>query len=86
MKAFVLKKRRNPQLPEMRRHSLIYLGKACRLPERFHSFLRGLTAEYVNTRYPSAADEPPEALYDKKIASRTFSQAKEVLGWIEKRL
>jgi len=86
LKALVLRKKRNPQTPEMFSHSLIYLAKVCRLPDKFHSFLRDLTAEYVNTRYPSAADEPPEALYDQLIASRTFSSAKEVLEWIKKHL
>lgn len=86
LKALVLKKKRNPQAPEMFSHSLIYLAKACQLPDRFHSFLRDLTSEYVNTRYPSAADEPPEALYDRAIATRTFSMAKEVLEWIKKHL
>lgn len=61
-------------------HSLIYLAKVCRLPDKFHSFLRDITSEYVNTRYPSAAEEPPEALYDQAIASRMFSLAKEVLN------
>lgn len=59
LKALVLKKKRNPQAPEMFSHSLIFLAKTCRLPNKFHSFLRDLTSEYVNTRYPSAADEPP---------------------------
>lgn len=86
LKAFVLKKKRNPQAPEMFSHSLIYLAKACRLPNKFHSFLRDLTSEYVNTRYPSATNEPPEALYDQKIASRTLSSAKEVLEWTKKHL
>ena len=79
LKAYALKRKRNPQAPEMFSHSLIYLAKACHLPDRFHSFLRDLTSEYVNTRYPSAGNEPPEALYDRNIASRTLSSAKEVL-------
>lgn len=86
LKAYYLRRARNPQSPEMFSHSLIYLAKSCRLPERFHSFLRDLTAEYVNTRYPTAAGEPPEALYDKTIASRTLGPAKEVVEWIEKHL
>jgi len=79
LKAFILKKKRNPQAPEMFSHSLINLAKVCRLPDKFHSFLRDLTSEYVNTRYPSAAEEPPEALYDQALASRTISSAKGVL-------
>lgn len=86
LKALVLRKKRNPQAPEMFSHSLIYLAKVCNLPERFHTVLRDLTSEYVNTRYPSAAGEPPEALYDRAIARRTFSLAQEVLAWIEKHL
>lgn len=86
LKAYFLKRTRNPQSAEMFSHSLIYLAKTCRLPERFHSFLRDLTSEYVNTRYPSAAEEPPEALYDRAIAYRTLVSAKEVVEWIDKRL
>jgi HEPN domain-containing protein len=86
LKAYVLKRTRNPQLPEMFSHSLIHLAKICNLPERFHSFLRELTSEYVNTRYPTAAEEPPNVLYDKTIASRTLISAKEVVEWIDKHL
>lgn len=86
LKALFLRKRRDPQAQEMFSHSLIFVGKACGLPDRFHSFLRDLTSEYVNTRYPSAAEEPPEALYDPTIAARTVSMTKEVLEWIGKHL
>lgn len=86
LKAYVLKRTRNPQLPEMFSHSLIHLAKTCHLPERFYSFLRELTSEYVNTRYPTAAGEPPDVLYDKTIASRTLASAKEVMEWIDKHL
>jgi len=86
LKALVLKRKRNPQSPEMFGHSLIHLAKVCGVPEQFHSFLRDLTAEYVNTHYPSAAEEPPEALYDETIAARTVASSREVLEWIEKRL
>lgn len=86
LKALVLKRKRNPQSPEMFGHSLIHLAKVCGVPEQFHSFLRDLTAEYVNTHYPSTAEEPPEALYDETIAARTVASSREVLEWIEKRL
>lgn len=86
LKAYFLKKTRNPQLPEMFSHSLIHLAKTCHLPERFYSFLRELTSEYVNTRYPTAAVEAPNVLYDETIASHTLASAKEVLEWINKHL
>jgi HEPN domain-containing protein len=86
LKAYTLKKTRNPQLPEMFSHSLIHLARICHLPERFYSFMRELTSEYVNPRYPTAAEEPPNVLYDKTIASRTLVSAKEVLEWIDKHL
>jgi HEPN domain-containing protein len=44
LKACLLKKKRNPQAPEMFSHSLIYLAKTYRLPDKFHSFLRDLTS------------------------------------------
>jgi HEPN domain-containing protein len=86
LKAYFLKRQRDPQSSEMFSHSLIHLAKVCRLPERFHSFLRDLTSEYVNTRYPSAAEEPPEVLYDRKIALATLKSAKQVVEWINKRM
>ena len=86
LKAYFLKRKRDPQSPEMFSHSLIHLAKTCHLPERFHSFLRYLTSAYVNTRYPTATDEPPEVLYDRAIASGTLKSAKEVLEWISKHL
>ncbi len=86
LKALFLKKSRNPQASEMFSHSLIFLGKSAKIPKNFHSFLRDLTPEYVNTRYPTAAEEPPETLYDKDIASRTVSGGKEVIEWISKHL
>lgn len=86
LKAYVLKRTRNPQSSEMFSHSLIFLARTCRLPGKFHSFMRDLTSEYVNTRYPSATEEPPEVLYDEKIASRTLASGKEVVQWIEKHL
>ena len=86
LKAFFLRRTRNPQAPEMFAHSLIHLAKTCGVPEKFHSFLRDLTSEYVNTRYPCAAEEAPEALYDQAIAAKTLASTKEVLEWIERRL
>jgi HEPN domain-containing protein len=86
LKAYVLRKTRNPQSPEMFSHSLIFLGRTCHLPEKFHSFLRDLTSEYVNTRYPTAAEETPETLYDNSIATRTLASARDVIEWIEKHL
>lgn len=86
LKACALRRKRNPQAPEMMSHSLIFLGKACHIPKRFHTFLRQLTSEYLTTRYPSAADEAPEELYDRPMASEAVSSAKEVLAWIGKRL
>jgi HEPN domain-containing protein len=86
LKAYLLRKTHNPQAPEMFSHSLIYIAKTCHLPKRFYSFLRDLTSEYVNTRYPTAAEETPEVLYDRTIASRTLASAKEVVEWMNKHL
>jgi HEPN domain-containing protein len=38
LKAFVLKRKRNPQSTEMFGHSLIHLAKVCGVPEQFHGF------------------------------------------------
>lgn len=84
--AYLLKKTRNFRSAGLLNRSLIDMAQKCRLPERFRSFLQDLSSEYINTRYPSAAEEPPEAIYDRAIASRTLLSAKEVVEWIEKRL
>ena len=87
LKALALKMTRNPQSPDMFSHLFIHLAKACHVPETFRSFLRTLTSEYVNTRYPSATvGEPPTELYDEARASKALSSAKVVIEWIRKRL
>jgi HEPN domain-containing protein len=86
VRAFVVRRKRNPRSPEMFGHSLIHRAKVCGVPQQFQSFLRDLTSEYVNTNYPSAAEEPPEALYDETVAARTVTSSREVLEWVEKHL
>jgi len=81
LKAYILRRSRNPQSPAMLSHSLIFLAKQALLPDRFHSFLRELTSEYVSTRYRSAAEEAPKARYDRAIATETLSATEEVVGW-----
>jgi HEPN domain-containing protein len=46
-------------------HSLIYLATNTGLPEKFYSFLRELTPQFVDTRYPDASVDLPSRIYDK---------------------
>lgn len=84
IKALVLNKRNEKRL--LGSHSLIFLAKEVKMPEKFYSFLRELTPQYVLTRYPDASDSVPGELYDKDIAKRFLDKSEEVMEWIKKHL
>lgn len=67
-------------------HSLIALGRLCRVPKKFSSFLRTLTSEYFLSRYPDAAGEVPYTLYDGTEAREYLRTSKELLQWVAKQL
>ncbi len=85
LKTLVVNKEKDPTV-FFKSHSLIFLGKKAKLPEKFHTFLRKLTPEYIVTRYPSEATEVPYELYDENIAKEYLDKTKEVLEWIEQQL
>jgi len=67
-------------------HSLIFLAKETKIPEKFFRFLRELTPQFVNTRYPDAAYGTPAELYDKSIAGETLKKTEEVMRWLASRI
>ena len=67
-------------------HSLIALGRQCRVPKKFSAFLRTLTSEYFLSRYPDAAGEVPYTLYDGTEAREYLKTTKELLQWVAKQL
>ncbi|MHA2365844.1 MAG: HEPN domain-containing protein [Candidatus Hodarchaeales archaeon] len=67
-------------------HSLIFLGKAVKIPDQFFSFLRILNPEFVTTRYPDAAFGVPYEMYDEEIALDFLKKTEEVLEWIRSHL
>ena len=85
LKSLVVNKEKDPSL-FIKSHSLIFLGKKARIPEKFHTFLRNLTPEYIITRYPSESTDAPYELYDENIAKEYLQKTGEVLEWIKQQL
>lgn len=71
---------------EVASHSLIFLAKEAKLPEKFHSFLRELSPQYILTRYPDAAEEAPYELFDFERAAKMLKNSQEVIAWIRKQI
>jgi len=67
-------------------HSLVLLATECAIPSHYLSFLRKLTPQFVNTRYPDAAYGVPSELYDVKIAEEYLKQTEEVMKWLRSRI
>jgi len=83
LKALTIHAKRIPPGPT---HSLIALGRQCRVPKQFSAFLRTLTSEYFLSRYPDAAGEVPYTLYDGTEAREYLKTTKEFLEWVAKQL
>jgi len=67
-------------------HSLVYLGKAAKVPARFLPGLKKLSPQYFISRYPDVTEEAPYELYDEALAKEFLSIATEVLKWIKQQL
>lgn len=67
-------------------HSLVYLGKAAKVPARFVPGLKKLSPQYFISRYPDMTEEAPYELYDEALAKDYLSFANEVLKWIRRQL
>ncbi|MHC1591407.1 MAG: HEPN domain-containing protein [Candidatus Helarchaeales archaeon] len=66
----------------LKNSNVFELGKEVGIPERFHSFLREITRDYVATRYPDAANGIPAELYDENIARRILERGEEIIQWV----
>ncbi|MBS3123074.1 HEPN domain-containing protein [Candidatus Woesearchaeota archaeon] len=64
-------------------NSLIFLASEIKLPSEHFKFLRELTPQFVNTRYPDAAYGLPKDLYDEEIAQEYLKKTKEVFKWLK---
>jgi len=83
LKSLIIEKQR--ELPP-HTHDLVKLGQQLKVPIRLMSGLRVLNPNYVNTRYPDAANGLPSDNFDRPIASRHLGIARKVLEWVEKKL
>ncbi len=83
LKALIMGKTRNP--PPLT-HSLIVLGRLAQVPKEYQRLLRELTAEYVMSRYPNAAEEVPAKLYEPEVVQEYLEKTDEVLEWVRKEL
>ena len=83
LKALAIHSKRLPTDPT---HSLIALGRACRVPKSFSTFLRTLTSEYLLSRYPDVAGDIPYTLYDGTEAQDYLRTSQELFRWVAKQL
>ncbi|MBI1956191.1 MAG: HEPN domain-containing protein [Acidobacteria bacterium] len=67
-------------------HSLVYLGRAAKIPARFVPGLKKLSPQYFISRYPDMTEEAPYELYDESLAKEYLNFASEVLKWIRRQL
>ena len=79
---FILRKRKSPGTS----HSLVYLAKETKVPEKFLKLLKNLTPEFVITRYPDVAGEVPHKLYDESIARDFIKQSQELMKWLKSKI
>jgi len=64
-------------------HSLLFLAKETKVPEKFNKFLRRLTPQFINTRYPDAAYDSPSEIYDKELTDEYLKETKELMIWLK---
>ena len=79
---YIEKKRSSPGTT----HSLIYLASEIGIQKKHMPFLRKLTPQFVNTRYPDAAYGTPQELYDEEIAREFFTGSQEVMQWLRSQI
>jgi len=77
----MLKKRSLPHT-----HNIIQMAEALGAPERLLSFTREMNPDYVQTRYPDAANGVPADNYDERIAKSRLSHAEEIVEWVRKQI
>jgi len=83
LKALAIHAKRLPPDPT---HSLLALGRLCRVPKNFSTFLRTLSSEYLLSRYPDVAGDIPYTLYDGTEAQDYLRTSQELFRWVAKQL
>jgi len=79
---FMYEKKKSPGTT----HSLSFLGRELKVPQKYFKFLRDLSAEYFFSRYPDAIDDVPYKTYSKEIITDYIKVAKEVIAWVKAKL
>jgi HEPN domain-containing protein len=64
-------------------HSLIHLASETKVPEKYFSYLRKLSPEFVITRYPDVSQEIPYKLYDKEKIEYYLVQTEDFFKWLK---
>ncbi len=67
-------------------HSLLFLGRKCKIPHKFLRTLRELTTSYYVARYPDALGDIPSRAYTKEDVEELFKECEKVLEWLQKQL
>ncbi len=63
-------------------HSLIHLASETNVPQKYFSFLRSLSPEFVISRYPDVSQELPYKLYDQEKIDYYLKNAKDLFTWL----
>ena len=83
LKALIVEKKR--VLPP-HSHNLADLGKLCGVPNELETALLKLNPDYVNTRYPDAANGIPSRMFNEEIAREHLAFAKRIVEWVAQQL
>ncbi len=83
LKALFLLKIKKPTGPT---HSLTYLGRELKIPNKFWDILRNLTKEYYMSRYPDATGDVPFMAYNEEDAKYFLNKSKELIKWVESQI
>ncbi|HEV8594901.1 MAG TPA: HEPN domain-containing protein [Thermoplasmata archaeon] len=72
--------------PPPRIHNLRELGRLAGVDAETLRFLVELTPHYILTRYPDAAGQVTNKLYDGRMSSRFLKKTERLMEWVRKRL
>ena len=83
LKALYLIKKKKPTRPT---HSLTYLGRELKIPNKFWTMLRELTKEYYMSRYPDAMNDIPYKTYNKDDAKNYLNISEKIIKWTKSQI
>ncbi len=67
-------------------HSLVCLGKSCKLPKDLMTDVKKLAPDFVLTRYPDVLGEAPVEIYEEAIAKEKLMIAERVVAWVREKI